>query len=108
VQQFKRGVDDAIGRIVEWDARIALAQREQDTAQAGLNTAVQRVRSLNPLYGMVLLSVAEASQVPWLSVAMPGPPSGSTLEDGVAPALKAEEPSLVLKPGESHLARPAL
>lgn len=108
MQQLQRGVDDAAGRIAAWDARIALVERERDATQAGLSTAVQRVRDLDPLYGMVLLSIADASQVPWLSVAMPGASIGSIPEDGVAAALKAEDPLLVLKPGGSHRARPAL
>lgn len=108
MQQLQHGVDDAVGRIAAWDARIALAERERDATQAGLDTAVQRVRDLDPLYGMVLLSVAEPEHVPQLSLAMLEAPAGSMPGDGAVVILNSEEPSLVLKPNEPRRARPAL
>ncbi|MDY1548547.1 MobA/MobL family protein [Luteibacter sahnii] len=107
VQQLKRGADDAVGRVAEWDARIALAAEELDTAQAGLTAAAQRVCGLDPLYGMVLLSVAEPEHLPRLSLTIPETPAGPTSEDGMTAPLKAGE-SLALRPSELHRPRPAI
>jgi len=105
VQQLKRGVADAEQRVADLDGRIALAEQEQVQTQATLDEGLNFVHRLEPLYGMVLLSVAASDQVPALTAALPpatkaGASSEPTVRFGTLDAV------LVLKPEAVRNRRP--
>jgi hypothetical protein len=70
VQQLKRGVADAVERVAGFDRQIATAQAEQEAAQNELDACVGSVAALEPLYTMVLMSVADAHAIPFLTPAL--------------------------------------
>ena len=70
VHQLKRGVADAEQRVAELDGRIGLAEQEQVRTRATLNQDLDFLHGLEPLYGIVLLSVAAPDQLPALTAAL--------------------------------------
>lgn len=105
VQQLKRGVTDAEQRVADLDGRIGLAEQEQVQTQATLNQDVGFLHRLEPLYGMVLLSVAAPGQVPALTAALP-PATEAGAGSEATVTFRTPESVLVLKPEPVRGRRP--
>lgn len=104
VQQLKRGVADAAERVAQWDSEMSNVQAEHDAAHEQLHSAVRSVATLDPLYGMLLLSVADAESTPMLARAMPtGDAATVDAPDAAFPTLE-----LALRPESSRRVRPVL
>jgi hypothetical protein len=71
VQQLKRGTSDAEQRVASFDNRLTTAKQEQRSAEHQLEASVQAISTLEPLYTMLLLSVADVAHTPMLTRAMP-------------------------------------
>lgn len=97
VQQLKRGVADAEQRVADLDGRIGLAEQEQVQTQFTLNQGVNFLHGLEPLYGMMLLSVAAPDHVPLLSAALPPAPEVDAGSEATV-TFRTPESVLVLKP----------
>ena len=94
---FERGATDAAHRVAALDARIATVEADQAQTQEGLTRAVDALHGHEPLYGMVLLSVAEPEHVPRLTELLPVLP-GAPADAQVTVTLRTPEPALVLRP----------
>ncbi|HEY4293768.1 MobA/MobL family protein [Luteibacter sp.] len=106
VQQLKRGVADAVERVAGFDRQMATAMDEQDVAQHELDACVQSVAALEPLYAMVLTSVADAHTTPFLTQALRT--AKSVESDALDMATVSVETSPVLRLEKSNVARPSL
>jgi hypothetical protein len=106
VQQLKRGVADAVERVAGFDRQMATATAEQDVAQHELDACVQSVAALEPLYTMVLLSVADARATPFLTPALR--PAKRAESDALDMATVSVETSPALRLEKSSVARLSL
>jgi len=105
--QFERGAADATQRVAMLDARIRTDEAAQAQARDALVASVEAVHGMQPLYGMVLLSVAAPEQVAPLTAALPPLPQPSA-EPGVSVTLRTPDGVLALKPEPARLTRPSM
>lgn len=107
IQQLKRGVADAAQRVAELDGRIGLAEQEQVQTQATLNQGADFLHGLEPLYGMVLLSVAAPAQVPALTAALP-PATKAGASSEATVTFRTPDSDIALKPEPVRGLRPGM
>ncbi|MDR6641913.1 hypothetical protein J2X57_001120 [Luteibacter sp. 1214] len=107
LSQFERGAADAAQRVAMFDARIRTDEAAQALAQDTFTTMIEAVHGMQPLYGMVLLSVAAPEHVAPLTAALPPSPRPSA-EPGVSVTLRTPDGVLALKPEPPRLTRPSM
>lgn len=108
VQQFKRGAAEAVQRVAELDGRIGRTRAEQARQQQELSTLGAGINAMDPLYRMVLLSVAGPEHLATLDAAMPAVPVAQKEDQGVTVVLRSPELPHELKPERRVTPRPGL
>lgn len=107
LSQFERGAADATQRVAMFDARIRTDEAAQVQARDALVASVEAVHGMQPLYGMVLLSVSDRDQVAPLTAVLPPTPQPPE-ELNAAVTLRTPEIAFARKPEAPRVMRPAV